>query len=47
MSATSQVDSELAKLKAEVGSGDTAKQIEPGAPEPQQEEQEQPQQQSS
>jgi len=41
ISATSQVDSELEKLKAEVGSGDTAKQIEPGAPE------EQPQQQSS
>jgi phage shock protein A len=41
ISATSQVDSELEKLKAEVGSGDAAKQIEPGTPE------EQPQQQSS
>jgi phage shock protein A len=41
ISATSQVDSELAKLKAEVGSGDAAKEIEPGAAE------EQPQQQSS
>ena len=47
ISSASQVDAELAKLKAEVGSGDAAKQIEPGAPEPQQEEQEQPQQQSS
>jgi len=47
ISATSQVDNELAKLKAEVGSGDTAKQIESGTSEPQQEEQEQPQQQSS
>ncbi len=41
ISSTNQVDTELAKLKAEVGAGDTAKQIEPGAPE------EQPQQQSS
>ena len=32
ISATSQVDDELAKLKAEVGSGDQAKEIEPGAP---------------
>src|SRR5581483_4680311 len=52
ISATSQVDSELAKLKAEVGSGDGAKQIEAGAappPEPEQEQAqpEQPQQQSS
>src|SRR5579862_2422162 len=47
ISATSQVDDELAKLKSEVGAGDTAKQIESGTPEPQQEEQEQPQQQSS
>src|SRR5579864_3856528 len=31
ISATSQVDDELAKLKAEVGSGDKAKEIEPGA----------------
>jgi phage shock protein A len=30
ISASSQVDSELAKLKAEVGSGDDAKQIEAG-----------------
>ncbi len=30
ISTTSQVDSELAKLKAEVGSGDASKQIEPG-----------------
>ena len=31
ISTTSQVDSELAKLKSEVGSGDAAKEIEPGA----------------
>jgi phage shock protein A len=31
VSATSQVDDELAKLKAEVGSGEQAKEIEPGA----------------
>ena len=31
LSATSQVDDELAKMKAEVGSGDAAKEIEPGA----------------
>ena len=31
ISTTSQVDDELAKLKAEVGSGDQAKEIEPGA----------------
>ena len=30
VSATSQVDDELAKLKAEVGSGEQAKEIEPG-----------------
>jgi phage shock protein A len=30
ISATSQVDAELAKMKAEVGSGDEAKEIEPG-----------------
>jgi phage shock protein A len=34
ISATSQVDSELAKLKAEVGAGDEAKQIEPGTETP-------------
>src|SRR6266851_1223572 len=34
ISATSQVDDELAKLKAEVGSGDQAKEIEPGAKTP-------------
>ena len=31
ISATSQVDDELAKLKAEVGPGDQAKEIEPGS----------------
>jgi phage shock protein A len=31
ISAGQQVDDELAKLKAEVGSGDTQKEIEPGA----------------
>ena len=36
ISATSQVDSELAKLKAEVGPGDDAKQIEPGTETPSQ-----------
>jgi len=45
ISATSQVDSELAKLKAEVGTGDAAKEIEAGAPEPQAQDQEQEQQQ--
>ena len=34
ISATGQVDDELAKLKAEVGSGDPSKQIEPGESEP-------------
>jgi len=34
ISATSQVDDELAKLKAEVGAGDPAKEIEPGAKTP-------------
>src|SRR6185437_9705090 len=36
ISATSQVDDELAKLKAEVGSGDKAKEIEPGTQQEQQ-----------
>jgi phage shock protein A len=43
LSATSQVDSELAKLKAEVGAGDATPQIEAG----ESTEQEQPQQQQS
>jgi phage shock protein A len=34
ISSTNQVDDELAKLKAEVGSGEPAKQIEPGESEP-------------
>jgi phage shock protein A len=34
ISASSQVDDELAKLKSEVGSGEESKQIEPGAPAP-------------
>jgi phage shock protein A len=36
ISATSQVDSELAQLKAEVGAGDESKQIEPGTETPSQ-----------
>jgi phage shock protein A len=34
ISSTSQVEDELAKLKAEVGSGEPSKQIEPGESEP-------------
>jgi phage shock protein A len=45
ISQTSQVDQELAKLKAEVGAGDQAKQIEAGESEPAQQPQQQPQQQ--